>query len=124
MLLPQFTIRTLLAITAVAALIAWIIQQSAAGAAWAQAASVMVAFAVILFARYALFFLTTWVAGRVLEGIWPSPIVMATPFGVGAAPAAHSIDANQVQGENPFSLEGTSTDTASARAESSQAESV
>ncbi len=96
MLLPQFTIRTLFGITAIAAMVAWILSQAAYGALWAQCAGWMFVFVGFLFGLYAIVFLFTWVVGQMLGMISPSYQPVATPFAVTPPEPVLPL------GENPF----------------------
>lgn len=95
MLLPRFTIRSLLGLTVLAALVAWVLQQSVQGALWAQCAAWTLVFVGLLFAAYATLFLAAWCTGQILGIVFPthmpvdSPFASATPPGpVGASPFA------------------------------------
>lgn len=56
MIIPQFTIRSLLLWTVVAAVLAWIVSQGLAGAMWAQSLAWTAAFAGLLLCFHALLF--------------------------------------------------------------------
>jgi hypothetical protein len=94
MLLPQFSIRTLLGLTAVAGLVSLILQQAVAGALWAQCAGWTLLFLAALFACYAGLFLVAYLTGKLLGAIWPT--AGRSPGG-GVRPFA-----SDVVGANPF----------------------
>jgi hypothetical protein len=97
MLLPRFTIRSLLALTALSALVAWVLQQAWAGALWAQCAGWTLVFVGVLFGTYAALFLVAWIAGQILGIVRPTYTPMASPFA--KVPAAGKYD---VQATSPF----------------------
>jgi hypothetical protein len=90
MLIPQFSIRTLLILTAVAAVISLVLQQAVAGALWAQCAGWTFVFIGILFAAYAGLFLVAWGLGQIAGTMRHSYTPVASPF----APPATGDDAS------------------------------
>jgi len=80
MLIPQFSIRSLMALTAVAAVISLVLQQAWAGALWAQCAGWTLVFIGILFAAYAGLFLLAWGLGQMTGAIRPTYVPVASPF--------------------------------------------
>jgi hypothetical protein len=80
MLIPQFSIRSLMALTAVAAVISLVLQQAAAGALWAQCAGWTLVFIGILFGAYAGLFLLAWGLGQMTGAIRPTYVPVASPF--------------------------------------------
>jgi hypothetical protein len=80
MIIPQFSIRTLLALTAVAAIVSLVLQQAVAGALWAQCAGWTLVFIGVLFAAYAGLFLLAWGLGQMTGAIRPQYIPVASPF--------------------------------------------
>jgi hypothetical protein len=80
MLIPQFSIRTLLALTTVAAVISLVLQQAFVGALWAQCAGWTFVFIGILFAAYAGLFLLAWGLGQITGTIRPTYTPVASPF--------------------------------------------
>jgi hypothetical protein len=80
MLIPQFSIRSLMALTAVAAVISLVLQQAATGALWAQCAGWTLVFMGILFAAYAGLFLLAWGLGQILGTMRPNYVPVASPF--------------------------------------------
>jgi hypothetical protein len=59
-LIPQFSIRLLLLMTAIAAMCAWVGSQAVQGVFWAIAITLALVFVVVLFGVYALTFLVAW----------------------------------------------------------------
>jgi hypothetical protein len=91
MLIPQFSLRTLLALTVLAALVAWVLSQAAAGATWAQCTGYTLVFVVVLFLAYGGLFLAAWTTGKLLGIVTPThaahPFAPASPFATsGSAP--------------------------------------
>jgi hypothetical protein len=80
MLIPQFSIRTLLILTAIAAVISLVLQQAVAGALWAQCAGWTFVFIGILFAAYAGLFLVAWGLGQIAGTMRHSYTPVASPF--------------------------------------------
>jgi hypothetical protein len=80
MLIPQFSIRTLLILTAVAAVISLVLQQAVAGALWAQCAGWTFVFIGILFAAYAGLFLLAWGLGQMTGTMRHTYTPVASPF--------------------------------------------
>lgn len=80
MLIPQFSIRTLLILTAVAAVISLVLQQGVSGALWAQCAGWTFVFTGILFAAYAGLFLLAWGLGQMTGTIRPTYTPVSSPF--------------------------------------------
>jgi hypothetical protein len=80
MLIPQFSIRALMALTAVAAVVSLVLQQAVAGALWAQCAGWTLVFIGILFAAYAGLFLLAWGLGQMTGAIRPQYVPVASPF--------------------------------------------
>lgn len=80
MLIPQFSIRSLLTLTAVAAVISLILQQAVAGALWAQCAGWTFVFIGNLFGAYAGLFLLAWGLGQMTGAIRPTYVPVASPF--------------------------------------------
>jgi hypothetical protein len=99
MLIPQFSIRTLLALTAVAAVISLVLQQAAAGALWAQCAGWTLVFIGVLFAAYAGLFLLAWGLGQMTGAMRPQYTPVASPF-ARAAPS-------ETDAVNPFAQSET-----------------
>jgi hypothetical protein len=104
MLLPQFTIRSLLALTALAAVISLILQQAVAGALWAQCAGWTLVFVGVLFATYAGLFLLTWGVGQATGAMRTNYVPVASPFA-----AAGPVEAEIVT-VNPFAATPTAAD--------------
>lgn len=80
MLIPQFSIRTLLLLTAVAAVVSLVLQQAVAGALWAQCAGWTLVFIGILFGSYAGLFLLAWGLGQMTGTMRPNYVPVASPF--------------------------------------------
>src|SRR5690242_3839825 len=80
MLFPQFSIRSLLLLTALAAVISLVLQQAVAGAVWAQCAGWTLVFIGLLFAAYALLFLLAYGLGQVTGAMRPHYTPVASPF--------------------------------------------
>lgn len=80
MLIPQFSIRALMLLTAVAAVVSLVLQQAVAGALWAQCAGWTLVFIGILFAAYAGLFLLAWGLGQMTGAIRPQYVPVASPF--------------------------------------------
>jgi hypothetical protein len=80
MLLPRFTIRSLLALTVLAAIVAWILQQATVGALWAQCAAWTFVFMGAIFATYAGLFLGAWFIGQILGMLFPAYVPVESPF--------------------------------------------
>ena len=80
MLIPQFSIRALLLLTAVAAVISLVLQQAVAGALWAQCAGWTFVFIGVLFAAYAGLFLLAWGLGQITGTMRPTYTRVASPF--------------------------------------------
>lgn len=80
MLIPQFSIRTLFALTALAAVVAWVLSQAVYGALWAQCAAWTIVFAACLLAVHGIFFLFSWSLGQTLGVIVRPPKRVASPF--------------------------------------------
>jgi hypothetical protein len=80
MLIPQFSIRTLLLLTAVAAVVSLVLQQAVAGSLWAQCAGWTLVFIGILFAAYAGLFLLAWGLGQMTGTMRPHYVPVASPF--------------------------------------------
>lgn len=85
MLIPQFSIRTLLALTVLAALVAWVLSQAAAGETWAQCTGYTLVFVVGLFLVYGALFLAAWTTGRVLGIVAPTRSAPMNPFAAAEA---------------------------------------
>lgn len=94
MLLPQFTIRSLLALTAVCAVVSLILQQAVAGALWAQCAGWTFVFVGILFAAHAALFLLTWGVGQMTGVMRPTYTPVASPFALPNAVVAEVVPVN------------------------------
>jgi len=96
MLIPQFSIRWLLGVTAVCAVIFSIVALGVRGAMWAAALAFGVASLAILMAVYAILFALTWGIGAVVSlrkgrrgapsPFRPQPTPGTSPFAAGAAP--------------------------------------
>lgn len=80
MLIPQFSIRALMALTAVAAVVSLVLQQAVAGALWAQCAGWTLVFIGILFAAYAGLFLVAWGLGQMTGTMRPHYVPVSSPF--------------------------------------------
>jgi hypothetical protein len=87
MLLPQFTIRQLLGLTAIAAVVSLVLQQAVAGALWAQCAGWTLVFIGLLFAAYAALFLLTWGVGQATGAMRPHYTAVDNPFAAQAVTA-------------------------------------
>jgi hypothetical protein len=91
MLIPKFTIRTILIITAAVAVLAWVISQGTAGAKWAQSLAWVAAFVVLLFGVYACCFTLMLLVSKLLQarGIQSQTTVpFATPHASELQPPA------------------------------------
>lgn len=122
MLIPQFSIRTLLALTAVAAMIAWVLHQATAGALWAKSTAASVAFVAVLFAMYAALFVASWVAGRLFGIIVPEGEPVVSPFATSQSGEAGSPFGDPATG-NPFAKDGVEQETSRPSGESHHDES-
>ena len=80
MLLPQFSIRSLLLLTAVAGAVSLVLQQAVAGAAWAQCAGWTFVFLAALLVAYAILFLLAYGLGQISGEMRPHYTPVATPF--------------------------------------------
>lgn len=94
MLIPQFSIRSLLALTAVAAVISLILQQAVAGALWAQCAGWTFVFIGIVFGVYAGLFLLAWGLGQMTGAIRPKYTPVASPFAAAGVVEAELVPVN------------------------------
>ena len=83
MLIPRFTLRWMLAMTAVCAVLAFIVSLAVAEHVWAMALSMVLASVVLSFVLYAAFFTLAWACGTVWHSFRGEPKA-ASPF------AAHS----------------------------------
>lgn len=66
MLIPQFSVRWLLALVAVCALLFWVFSQALAGTSWAVGISVAVISLIVIFCVHAVFFWLTWLLAVLL----------------------------------------------------------
>ena len=67
MLVPQFSVRWLLALTGVCALLFWIFSRALGGSSWAVGISVVVISLIVVFCVHAVLFWLTWVLAVLLE---------------------------------------------------------
>ena len=111
MLLPQFTIRSLLALTAVAAVVSLVLQQAVAGALWAQCTAWTFVFIGALFAAYAGLFLLVWLAGQMLGVMRPTYAPVASPFAIPGVVTAEIMTGNPFAPSTPSEAESNSPPT-------------
>ncbi len=85
MLIPRFSVRWMLLLTACCAVFAFVVSLAVAGHVWAIALSVTLASTALIFTLYALFFLVAW-AGATWWGKVVGRRPAASPFASHTAP--------------------------------------
>jgi hypothetical protein len=106
MLIPQFSIRTLLALTAVAAVVALVLQQAVAGTPWAIAVAYTLVFVGVTFLGYAALFLVAYGSGKALGIVSRGHRSPISPFAADAVGALSVDDIASSPAKSAVSAEG------------------